>query len=311
MAFYTALDPAELQALLARYGIPASAACDGASDGIENSTYFLAAGEQQWVLTVFEEIGSEELPFFVRLMDWLFARQLPVAHALADSQGVALHTLSGKPALLFPRLPGRHPRQTSIRQCEAIGDFLGRMHTVTCHYPEQRDNPRGTAWMEQAALRLAGHLDVEGQALLEGQLANARQLRASSLPQGLIHADLFHDNALFDGDQLCGVIDFYVACTDLLALDLAIVINDWCALPSGGVDPDKAQAIRQAYERQRPLVALEREHWQAILQLAACRFWLSRLLAEKVPSRSGVSHPHKPSVEYRLRLEHHLNEINS
>ena len=311
MAFYTAVDEQELQALLQRYGIAALDSCDGASDGIENSTYFLRSGEQQWVLTLFEDIGAAELPFFVRLMDWLYVRGLPVAHALADRAGEALHTLSGKPALLFPRVSGRHPRQTTIAQCAAIGDFLGRMHAASAQYPEQRDNPRGTAWMQQAAQQLQEHLDAEGRSLLEQQLHNARELRALPLPQGLIHADLFHDNALFEGDQLCGVIDFYVACTDLLALDLAIVINDWCAAADGGIEADKSAAVLAAYGQHRPLTPLEWQHWPAIQQLAAARFWLSRLLAEKAPRREGVNHPHKPSAEYRARLCYHINKNNS
>lgn len=310
MAFYTAVDEQELLALLRHYGIDGLSSCTGASDGIENSTYFLQRGEQQWILTLFEDLSAAELPFFVRLMTWLHERGLPVACPLVDDRGEALHTLSGKPALLFPRLPGQHPRQTGSAQCAAIGDFLGRMHAATASYPEQRDNPRGTAWMEQAASRLAAHLDGEVRSLLDAQLANAHRLRALPMPCGLVHADLFHDNALFEGDRLTGVIDFYVACTDLLALDLAIVINDWCALPAGGVDPGKAQAILQAYERQRPLDPLERDHWQAILQLAACRFWLSRLLAEKLPARPGVNHPHKPSTEYLARLQFHLRPTN-
>lgn len=306
MAFYTAVDQGELLALLGRYGIAHLSSCTGASDGIENTTYFLQHGEQQWILTLFEDLPAAELPFFVRLMTWLHERGLPVACPLVDAHGQALQTLSGKPALLFPRLPGQHPRQTTAAQCAAIGDFLGRMHAASASYPEQRDNPRGTPWMEASARRLHEHLDADSAALLAGQLANARRLRGLPLPQGLIHADLFHDNALFDYDRLTGVIDFYVACTDLLALDLAIVINDWCALPAGGIDAGKSAAVMDAYQRHRPLVAAEEDEWPAILQLAACRFWLSRLLAERLPARPGVNHPHKPSAEYRARLQSHL-----
>ncbi|HNI36753.1 MAG TPA: phosphotransferase, partial [Pseudomonadales bacterium] len=143
MAFYTELDQQELLALLRDYGIDALTACTGASDGIENTTYFLESNAQKWILTLFEEISAEELPFFVRLMDWLYARQLPVAHALANNNAKTLHALSNKPALLFPRLSGQHPRNMTVEQCRAIGDFLGRMHAVSQHYPEQRDNHRG------------------------------------------------------------------------------------------------------------------------------------------------------------------------
>ncbi len=310
MAFYTAVDQSELLSCLGRFGIDRLSSCAGASDGIENTTYILADGEHQWILTLFEDLPAAELPFFVRLMTWLHERDLPVACPQVDMDGQALQQLSGKPALLFPRLPGHHPRQTDQTHCAVIGDFLGRMHAASMSYPEQRDNPRGTPWMALAEQRLKGHLDDEGAALLTGQISNARRLRTLPLPQGLIHGDLFHDNALFEGERLCGVIDFYNACTDMLALDLAIVLNDWCAVADGGIDSERAAALLVAYQMQRPLTDLEKAHWPEILQLAASRFWLSRLLAEKLPLRPGIDHPHKPSLEYRQRLMHHLTHEN-
>lgn len=307
MAFYTELDQQELLHMLRGYGIANLSSCAGASDGIENTTYFLQSDNQKWILTLFEEVSAEELPFFVHLMDWLYARALPVAHALADRDGKTLHALSGKPALLFPRLSGQHPRSMTVAQSRAIGDFLGRMHAASQHYPEQRANHRGTDWMRAARERLASCVDTEQQNVLEAQIANAVQVRALNLPTGLIHGDLFHDNALFDGDVLCGVIDFYNACSDMLALDLAIVINDWCALPDGGIEQERYRAIVDAYQQHRALSELEKTHWQAILQLAASRFWLSRLLSEKLPTRPDVIHAHKPSAEYFARLQFHAS----
>ena len=306
MAFYTVIDELELQALLERYGIGELSSCVGVSDGIENTTYILTADSQQWILTLFEDLSVTELPFFARLMTWLHEHKLPVACPLIDKNEQALQSLSGKPALLFPRLSGQHPYNITAAHCAVIGDFLGRMHTVSVNYPEQRDNPRGTQWMEKAAGRLGDLLSPEDTALLASQVANAKYLRNLPMPQGLIHGDLFHDNALFAGDDLSGVIDFYNACTDMLTLDLAIVINDWCALPDGSVDAKLTEILLAAYNAQRPLTALEQQHWQAILQLAASRFWLSRLLAEKLPARPDVNHPHKPSSEYHARLLHHL-----
>lgn len=312
MAFYTAVDERDLLAMLARYGIDNLSSFVGVSDGIENTTYILQANagkasEQQWILTLFEDLSTNELPFFARLMTWLHERDLPVACPLADASGQVLQQLAGKPALLFPRLPGEHPRATTATHCAAIGDFLGRMHKASALYPEQRENPRGTAWMESVRERLASLLDDEDAVLLQGQIANAKSLRNLDLPCGLIHGDLFHDNALFVGDTLSGVIDFYNACTDMLALDLAIVINDWCAMAGGGVDIVRAGVLLDAYEKHRPLTSLERQHWQAIMQLAASRFWLSRLLAEKLPARPDARHPNKPSAEYRNRLGYHLH----
>ena len=252
MAFYTSLDHDELATLLARFGIDGLSSCQGASDGIENSNYFLQSGESQWILTLFEDLSPEELPFFIDLMQWLYARDLPVAHPLQDCHGQTLHNLSGKPALLFPRLAGKHVIAVSETECAAIGRCLGKLHQQSRHYPACRDNPRGTAWMEQAQQRLSGVMSGEDTILLAGQIANAHHLRQLDLPRGIIHGDLFRDNALFTqntdtGNTLSGIIDFYNACSDLLLLDLAITVNDWCSSATDyGLDPSlrgKDQAL--------------------------------------------------------------------
>lgn len=306
MAFYTALLDHEFEDLCLRFGLGSLVSCTGASDGIENTTYFLVADSRRFVLTIFEDITIGELPFFVRLMQWLDRCGLPVACPLQDGSGQVLQELSGKPALLFPCLPGQHPAPVTLAQCEAIGSCLGRIHANTRNFPQQRDNPRATAWMQEARLRLAGMVSHEDLLLLDGQIENATALRSLDLPVGIVHGDLFHDNALFVGDVLTGVIDFYNACTDLLLLDLAIVVNDWCAGDDGVINQDLMGALVAAYDAERPLCQIEKTCWQHVLQLAAARFWLSRLLAEKLPAAHGVVHAHKPSVEYRDRLCYHM-----
>ena len=311
MAFYTSLDHDELASLLTRFGINDLSSCHGASDGIENSNYFLQAEQSQWILTLFEDLKPEELPFFIDLMQWLFAQNLPVAHPLQDRDGQTLHSLSGKPALLFPRLPGKHVTAVSDIECAAIGRCLGKLHHKSRHYPTCRDNARGTPWMEQAQQRLFGLMTNEDAVLLAEQIANAHYLRQLDLPRGIIHGDLFRDNALFtqntdSSNQLSGIIDFYNACSDLLLFDLAITVNDWCSTPAdNGLNPALTLSLVNAYTAERPLETDESTHWQAILQLAAARFWVSRLLAEKLPQREGVHHAHKPSEEYRQRLLYH------
>lgn len=310
MASYTALDQQELAAVLARFNVLSLDGCEGVADGIENSTYMLSAGSQHWVLTVFEELSPKELPFFVNLMQWLFSLGLPVAHPLSDRDGVALQQLSGKPALLFPRLPGRHLRTVDAAACAAIGQCLGRLHEQARHFPHQHANPRGLAWMAASQQRLNGRLSPDQQTMLDQQLTHARTLREQGLPTGIIHADLFRDNALFTQDatgahHLSGIIDFYSACTDILLLDLAITVNDWCGQADGSLDLAKTASLVGAYHAERPITTAEARCWQATLQLAACRFWLSRLLDETLPRHAGVQHAHKPSAEYWSRLQYH------
>lgn len=307
MAVYTRISSQDLDTLLARYQLPTASNYQGASDGIENSTYFVNSGEQAYILTIFEELSAEQLPFFTRLMHWLAERNLPVACPLTDATGVVIQQVADKPALLFPRLTGSHPKRLDALHIHQIGDFLGRMHAETQHYPEQRQNPRGRQWLTATATQLQTALDDERRAWVAQATALSETLASSELPRGLIHGDLFHDNALFDGEQLTGVIDFYAAGTDILALDLAIVANDWCGLPQGGVDPGKTAILLAAYQSHRALSAPEQTLWPQLLQLAAARFWFSRLQQELFPAH-GVTHLHKPSQQY---LQHFLAHSNN
>ncbi len=306
MAFYTALLEHELEDLRVRFGLDSFRSCIGASDGIENTTYFLITDSSKLVLTLFEDVPLGDLPFFIGLMQWLDSLGLPVACPIQDKNGQVLQVLSDKPALLFPCLPGSHPSPVTSAQCVAIGSCLGRIHANTCNYPELRANPRGTPWMQSTRLRLQGLVGDSDLTLIDEQIKNALELRSKDLPVGVIHGDLFHDNALFVGSELTGVIDFYNACTDVLLLDLAIVVNDWCGEPDGSINTSLMDTLVAAYETERPLCQAERLVWSSVLQLAASRFWLSRLSAEKLPVAHGVVHAHKPSLEYWSRLHYHI-----
>lgn len=190
----------------------------------------------------------------------------------------------------------------TISHCEVIGDFLARSHLAGRDFA-LLDNGRGLEWLARSEEQLADHVDSSERSLLTGEVKRYRQLASAAveLPEGAIHGDLFHDNALFSGAQLSGVIDFYNACTDWLLLDVAIAVNDWCSDNHGALDTLRYQALTSAYHRHRPFTSNEAQHWQDMLCLASTRFWVSRMLGRH--AAAGESQPVvKDPGEYHAKL---------
>jgi len=305
MSVYTTVERTELAAFVADYDIGAYVSHRGISEGISNTNYFLVTERDEYVLTLFELIGFDDVPYYLELMAYLAARGVPGAHPVADRAGSFMKPLAGKPAALVYKLEGRGvSSQPSVAQCRAIGATLAQLHLAGRDFPQFRANDRGPAWAAAAAARVLPKLDASDAALLREELdAQAAHPRAL-LPQGVIHADLFVDNALFDGDRLCGLIDFYYACTDALAYDLAITLNDWCKLADGTIDHERAEAMVTAYLAVRPFAADEREAWPRLLRAAALRFWLSRLVDKLFPMPGELTYIKDPDEYRRLLLAH-------
>ncbi len=285
MAVYTQLSEADLTAFLAEFDLGTLSSWQGIDGGIENTNYFVDTQQddrqQQFVLTLFEELSAEEMPFFVELTGFLAARQIPVPAPLKDRNGIALKTLAQRPTLLLPRFPGRQPEQLQPAHCAAIGDALARMHQVGREFFLNRQAHRGVFWWRRESKNVAALLSNEDAELLMQEVALFDELREQpwDLPMGIIHGDLFHDNSLFEGDRLCAIIDLYNACTGYLLYDLAIVANDWCAREDGSLDPERLDALLGAYAAQRPFEENEYKAWPLLLRTAAMRFWLSRLIS--------------------------------
>ncbi|MCE3028558.1 homoserine kinase [Salinicola sp. DM10] len=309
MAVFTPLDDAQVADFLTRYTVGDFVALKGVPQGTENSTFFVTTDQGEWVLTLFEQGEFEDLPFFVDLLDYLDAQGLPVPGPVHDRQGVALQRLAGRPALLFPRMPGSHPSAPNLAQCAALGDALGRMHQVSQRFTGQRDNPRNLAWLERRHREVLPHLDSRDQALMREEItAYAAAFTDAELPRGAIHGDLFRDNTLYDGDRLGGIIDFYNGCTGELLFDLAIVINDWTSDAAGEIDRARYDAILGAYLAHRPLSAAERALWPLMLRMTALRYWLSRLLVIHVDPPAHDITPHDPA-RFRTLLMRRLEGV--
>jgi homoserine kinase type II len=311
MAVYTTPDPEELAALCRRLGLGVVGRMRPVAAGVENSTWLLRlypSGSQrdpeEWVLSIVERDEAEALRFPAAVCAQLEAAGLPVPPPRAAPDGARVHRLAGKPALLTPRAPGRHVLHPGAAHCRAIGDFLGRMHLQPAPPAAPgRVNPFGRDWLERAARSLAGRLGAADRALLAAQLEVYRSLEAvAGLPRGVIHADLFRDNALFEGRRLRAVIDFASACIDWLLLDVAIALHDWAGSADGGFAPDRAGALLAGYVRRRPVTAAERGAWRELLGIAATRFWVSRALARFEPAPEITGREPKDPEEFRTRL---------
>ncbi len=300
MSVFTTVTPDEAEAWLKRYTVGTLVELKGIASGIENTNYFLTTGHGRYVLTLFEILRHDELPYFLNLMDHLARHGVPCPQPLADIDNALLATLNDKPASIVSCLAGGALEHPDAAHCAQVGEVLADIHLAGKTYPLQRDNPRGTAWWKATAQQLAAVLDSAAAVLLADEIRFQALHRLQDLPRGVIHADLFRDNVLFDGERLSGVIDFYFACHDVWLYDVAITVNDWCVLPDGSLDSERTLALLQAYHAVRPFTPIERGAWPVMLRAAALRFWVSRLYDLHFPRAGEMTHAKDPSHFQRI-----------
>ena len=309
MSVFTALQRPELEDFLQSFALGRLLTYQGIAEGAENSNFFVSLDSGDYVLTLVERGERCNLPFTVTLLERLHKAGLPVPFAVRDKRGQALLELAGKPALLQPRLPGKHILQPNRAHCAEVGRALARMHLATRKQLMEHPPERGLHWMLEQGQQLAAEVSASQLELLSSALLDAEALETLwyELPQANLHADLFRDNVLFDGPHLSGMIDFHNACSGPMLYDLAIALNDWCSKESGTLDPRLARAMLAAYGGQRPFTQAEALHWPALLRVACLRFWLSRLLAARVPVSAGVQI--KAPQEFELCLRQRRQSI--
>lgn len=258
-----------------------------APGGIENSNYFVFlerdGQSSRWVLTILEDISFDETGFFSRILSHLFHYGLPVAAPVSTLDGMTATIFCSKPAFLFPCLPGNHLVSVEPVHCRQIGAFLASSHQALAELSQTRPNPYPVTWMQKTLADQSHRLSPAEQDQLTGLIRLYQELQDSALPRGLIHGDLFLDNALFKDDELSGVIDFYHACHDLLIQDLAVVINDWCLDDSGVVNQVLSQAVLSGYGSVRTLDDAEKAALVPMQRASAARFALTRLLSGDPP----------------------------
>jgi homoserine kinase type II len=300
MSVYTSITADELKNFLTEYNAGELVRFTGIESGIENTNYFVTTTGGEYVLTIFEQHSKEELPFFLDLTAYLAEHDIPCAHPLANKDKHYLGTLKNKPAALVNRLSGSQAGLPTLKQCSAIGQVMARMHQASAGFDQARANPRGYTWRRETGEALHQKLSGDDLALLDQELENEASFIDLDMPSGIIHADLFRDNALFDGDELRGVIDFYYACTDRFVYDVAIAVNDWCSNGDGTLDSERSGHLLSAYQQVRAVTDTEREAWPAMLRSAALRFWLSRLYDMHFPRPGEMTHIKDPDAFRRI-----------
>lgn len=308
MAVYTRIEPGELRAFLAAYDIGEAIALEPIAEGVENSNYRLETTFGRFILTIYEKrVDPADLPFFLGLMMHLAERGLPCPLPVRARDGAMLRELKGKPAAIVSFLEGKSLKRILPRHCAAVGAALASVHLAARGFPLHRANALGlSGWRPLlAATRDRAHEVAEGlSALLEQELEELERRWPRDLPQGVIHADLFPDNVFFEGERISGLIDFYFACEDILAYDLAICLNAWCFENDGAFNVTKARALISGYRDRRRLSADEIGALPLLARGAALRFLLTRLFdwLNRVPD--ALVRPKDPR-EYLLKLRFH------
>ena len=257
------------------------------------------------MLTLFEHIPREDLPFYVGLMDHLSHHEVACPEPMHMDDGEMIAHVNGKPAIIASRLPGKPDPKPGEHACREAGRILAAIHVAAVGYDASLDNARGREWRESFAEAVAPRIPRAQAELIASENRYQGMHDDSVLPQGVIHGDYFHDNVLWDAEGRGGVIDFYFACDDILLYDVAIGVNDWCVNPDATLDHHRAHAFIHGYSMLRPLEALERELWPAMLRRAALRTWLGRLGYNYFPRDSHMTIPKDHEFSRRL-LEHHI-----
>ncbi|MBB34928.1 MAG: homoserine kinase [Hirschia sp.] len=311
MAVYTQVADDALAAFLADYDIGPAIAFKGIAEGVENSNYLLETPKGRFILTLFEKrVNAADLPYFMGVMDHLAAKGFPAPLPVKGTDGVALRTLNGRPAVIITFLTGMSPSKPNVAQCRALGAGLARFHDALSDYAGNRPNNLSQpAWSdmfkgrETAANELSSGLTDQINSDLETLAAQWPE----NLPTGVIHADLFADNAFFLGDELTGVIDFYFACNDALAYDIAICLNAWCFEDGRGeYNVTKGRALIAGYQSVRKLEVAEKDALPILCRGGAMRFFLTRLIDWTDTPADALVRPKNP-MDYAQRLGFHRN----
>jgi homoserine kinase type II len=320
MAVFTPINLAEISNWISQdFNIGQATEIRGIHGGIENSNFFLDTDlngkKQEYILTIFERLSAEQLPYYLELMRHLANQGIPVPKPIENKQGQILFSLKGKPAAIVSKLPGLSRLKPQPTHCALVGEMLAKMHLAGKDFSKSQENLRSLEWWQKTVPMVLPHLDASQKELLSDELKSQEQFFTSteyaSLPQGASHCDLFRDNVLFDPknnsdvdhDQLGGFFDFYFAGTDKWLFDLAVTANDWCLVDNEkDLDPVLLNTLINAYQSVRPLTENEQTSWPMMLRAAALRFWISRLWDFYLPRNAHMLTPHDPKHFERILL---------
>ncbi len=306
MSVYTSINQQQLEPFLQQYELGDLLQFSGIQAGIENTNYRLTTTQGDFILTLFEGHNKTELFDYLSLIEYLHKSAYPAPKPFYDNKGRMIHKLADKPAVIFTCLPGESVKQVSTLHCQQIGRYLAELHLLAGKSGFYKENAKNLAGCQRIYTQIASCLDSQDRELLLTELAYQQQYSEIELPRGIIHADLFRDNVLFDQQQVTGVLDYYNACEDYYLYDIAVTCNDWC-VENTQIDSAKLQAFLTAYQQCRELLEEEKKHFQCFLRLAAMRFWLSRL-QHQVQSRPADLTLSKDPLEFKCLLQYYQAE---
>ena len=308
MAVYTDISDEELESFVAEYDIGTVVSCKGIAEGVENSNYLLHTDRGPYILTLYERrVAPEDLPFFLRLMEHLAEKGIACPTPIHGRDGKVLRELCGRPAAIVTFLQGLWPRRIMPEHCVEVGAALARMHIAGASFPMQRPNNLSVDGWRKLHEHCADHADDVRPGLareIAGELDVLEAAWPTDLPRGVIHADLFPDNVFFKGGTLSGIIDFYFACTDFLAYDVAICLNAWCFERDNSFNVTKARLLLASYGRVRPIDDAELDALPLLARGSALRFLLTRLYDWLNQPEGALVTPKNP-IEYLHRLRFH------
>ncbi|OIR03065.1 homoserine kinase [mine drainage metagenome] len=313
MAVFTRVTEQELAAWLTHYDLGTLTGMQDIPSGTDNTNYFIALAQgghgadkvvKELVLTIFEHLTAEQIPFYLGLMAHFAKEDFPVPLPIVDRLGKLFSELMGKPAALVARMRGHWIETPTAAQCGQLGHLLGRMHLSGQGYAEEGANRCGIAWHQRSAAAVLKFLDPDEQELLRSELAVQTAFDQTRLPCGAIHADLFRDNVLWQNGIISGILDYYYAFTGALLYDLAVTVNDWCIDDRLRFNGERLHALLSAYRSERPLSVAELDAWPMELRRAALRFWLSRLYDFHLPHPSEIKSTKDPDHFRDLLIQH-------
>ncbi len=313
MAVYTHITDEALEAFLSDYDIGRAVAFKGIAEGVSNSNYLLETDKGRFILTVYEaRVDAGDLPYFLGLMRHLADAGFPSAAPVPGRDGVALRSIGGKPAAIAMFLQGMSATRPDAALCREAGRGLAWLHQAAADYPATRPNDLGHEHWRAMFAPIAGAAEALKPGLaatIWGDLEMLERRWPADLPLGTIHEDFFPDNVFFKDRQFAAAIDFYFACTDALAYDVAVTLNAWCFEQEGSFNITKAQALIAGYEERRPLSAAERAAMPVLAHGAAMRFFLTRLADHANPAPGALITPKDP-LEYERKLAVHRAGIH-
>lgn len=308
MSVYTSVSDEEMRLFLQNYDLGDFVSLKGIAQGITNTNYFVTTAKGRYVLTIFEELKATELPFFLDLMLHLNENGVACPKPIAQKNQQLAAALHQKPACLVTTLAGKDTDTPSDVQCFNVGAMLAKMHIASTSFTQTMPNPRDAKWWRESAIRLYPYLSEDDSQLLKKIIQFLDENPDNHLPQGIIHADLFKDNVLLDGDHVAGFIDFYYASTGSFVYDIAIAINDWAQTETHTIIESLQKAFLDGYQSVRPLTTDELNYLPIAHKAGCVRFWVSRLLDFHFPPEGELTFTKNPNA-FRDLL-YHFNQEN-